>query len=93
LRRFLAADIEAFAVGKPACHLQQQGGLADAGVSADQHDGATHDAAAQYAVQLADAACGADVFGRTDIRERLHGTRLRIAAKARTAWVGVDDLA
>ena len=35
-------------------HLQHQGGLADAGVAAHQHDRAGHQAAAQHACKLAD---------------------------------------
>ena len=35
--------------------LQQQRGLADARLAADQHERARHDAAAQHAIELADA--------------------------------------
>jgi hypothetical protein len=41
--------------------LEEQRALADAGLAADQHHRAGHDAAAQHAVELADArrhACG-----------------------------------
>ena len=56
--------------------LQQQRALADAGVAADQHDTAGHQAAAQRAVELADA--GGDAFGlaRLDLR-KVHRTRTR----------------
>ncbi|OQA40623.1 MAG: hypothetical protein BWY52_02823 [Chloroflexi bacterium ADurb.Bin325] len=53
---FLAGDVEdrALAAAQRMAQLDQQGGLADAGVAADEHHRAGHDAAAQHAAQLAD---------------------------------------
>ena len=49
-----------YSAGRPALQgvhgLQQQGGFANARVAANQHHAAFHDAAAQHAVQLVDAA-------------------------------------
>ena len=57
LDRFLAGDVEHAAAGarERGGRLQQQRRLADAGIAADQHGRARHQAAAQHAVQLGDA--------------------------------------
>ena len=67
--RFLAGDIQhAVPVGNSTTQLQQHGGLAYAGLTAQQHHAAQHNAAAQHAVQLGNARqdaalffCGADL--------------------------------
>ncbi len=55
--RFLAGDVQHPAPGprQGGGGLQQQGGLADAGIAAHQHGGGGDQAAAQHAVQLGDA--------------------------------------
>ena len=52
--RFLAGDIEhlAVVVGQAAQGLQHEGGFADAGITADQHQAAFHQPAAQNPVEL-----------------------------------------
>ena len=54
---FLAGDVEhpPAGAGEAGGGLQQQGGLADAGIAADQHGRGRHQAAAQHAVQFGDA--------------------------------------
>ena len=53
----LARDVEdgAARAAQQVRHLQQQRALADAGLAADEDHRAGHDAAAQHAVELADA--------------------------------------
>ncbi len=56
-RRLLAADEQRRPAGGDVVeHLQEQRGLADAGLAADQHERARDDAAAEHAVELVDAA-------------------------------------
>ena len=66
-RRLLAADEQHAAAGggDTVERLQQQRGLADAGLAADQHQRARHDAAAEHEVELGDAA-GEALDGRGD---------------------------
>jgi hypothetical protein len=53
--RFFAGDVEhALTCAHCHGHLQHQRGLADAGVAADQHDGAGHDSPAEHARELPD---------------------------------------
>ena len=56
-RRLLAADEQHVAAGRGDAveRLQQQRALADAGLAADQHERARHDAAAEHEVELGDA--------------------------------------
>ena len=61
--RFLAGDIQhAVPVGNSTAQLQQHGGLAYAGLTAQQHHAAQHNAAAQHAVQLGNARQDAALF-------------------------------
>ena len=78
----LARDVEHGAV-RPAQQvrdLQQQRALADAGLAADQHHRAGHDAAAQDAVELADARRGC---ARPPPRRRPSYSRGWLASRAR----------
>ena len=54
---FLAGDIDGFdaVAGKAGGGLQEQGGLADARIAADQRGRGRHNAAAEHAVELLDA--------------------------------------
>ena len=75
-RRLFAADqhdgaLDALGADRVE-HLEQQRGLADAGLAADQHERARHDAAAEHAVELGDAAREAVVGRRGEARERAH---------------------
>jgi len=56
-RRLLARDVEDRGprVGERAAGLEEQGGLADAGIASDENEGSGDDAAPQDAIQLADA--------------------------------------
>ena len=73
---FLAGDVQhAHAVESCRPGLQQQRGLADARVAADQHDAAADQAAAQHAVQLVDAGGRARHLGGVDLAERGHRLR------------------
>ena len=58
--------------------LQQQRGLADAGLAAEQHERAGNDAAAEHAIEFVDAGGQARVLFDLDI-----GVQLRRAAGAR----------
>ena len=76
-RRLLARDIEGLA--RPSHgrkYLQQQRRLADARIAADQHHLARHQAAAQHAIELANAGRQALQFARFDLAER-HGAGRR----------------
>ena len=64
----------------PGRDLEQQRRLADAGLAAEQHDGAGDQPAAQHAVQLADPDRAPDLVGRV--------SALRRARPARTAAPG-----
>ena len=73
LRRFLARHIERVHVGgQGGEHLQQQGGLADSRVAADQHHRARDQPAAQHAVEFQQADRGARMGIRPDRREAGH---------------------
>ena len=75
---FLAGDVQrGQAAALQRIHgLQQQGGFANAGVATDQHHAALDHAAAQHAVQLAQAAGGAGDILRLDGCQR--GDRLGV---------------
>ncbi len=76
LLRLFARNVKYLFVRKRERDLQHQRGLADARLTANQHQGATHDPAAQHAVQL-------DI-GRADARFLLvfyFGDRLGLARK------------
>ena len=82
-----AADVERLRLPRQAVQrLQQQGALADAGVAADQHHAAGHQAAAEHAVKFIDAGRQAFHLGGFDRRERGHrlrpGQRLEAVAGA-----------
>jgi hypothetical protein len=73
LRRFLARHIQNLAALRHFGNgLQQQGGLADAGVAAEQNHRAVHQAAAEHAVQLAHAGGLARHFHRAHARQIHH---------------------
>ncbi|MNN02734.1 hypothetical protein D3C81_1154020 [compost metagenome] len=75
---FFAADIEHAALpGQVGQRLQQQRGLADAGIAADQHHAARHQPAAQHAVELVDAAGKARHVGSVDLGQLAHHGRCR----------------
>jgi len=70
LGRFFAGDVEhGQTLGDGGGGLQQQRGLADAGVAADQHHRARHQSAAEHAVQLGDAGRRAGLLLRCDLGE------------------------
>ena len=75
--RFLAGDIQhpASGAGQRRGGLQQQGGLADAGIAADQDGRSGDQAAAEDAIQLVDAGAGArrrrGLAGQADEGDRL----------------------
>ena len=70
-QRFLAGDVHAGQLRtERAQHLQQQGRLADARVTTDQHHRALHQAAAQHAIELADAGGHARLGGQRNRRQR-----------------------
>lgn len=68
----LPGDVQDFAVADMQCHLQQQRGLSDAGLAAQQDDGAGHDAAAEHPVELAEG--GGDA-GQLQQRDLIDGLR------------------
>ena len=72
--------------GELGRHLQQQGRLADAGIAADQHGGARHQAAAGDTVELGDAADQARRWlagaGEADHRQRLRPAAAATLAQA-----------
>src|ERR1700730_10756447 len=80
LDRLLARHVENRAVraGHLAGELQQQGRLANAGIAADQHQGAGHDSAAQYLVELSHGEPEPVGLGKADLCQR-HGLRARNA--------------
>ena len=57
LDRFLAGDVQhpLAGAGEAGGGLQQQGGLADAGIAAEQHRRGRHQPAAEHAVEFGDA--------------------------------------
>ena len=68
----LGTDEEAAraAVGQATERLQEQGALAHAGLAPDEGDRAGHEAAAEHAIELADAGGPAGRAGRVDVRDR-----------------------
>ena len=75
-RGLLAADVEH---GLPLARgaggdVEQQGGLADARLAGDEHDGAGHEAAAEDAVELADPGAAGLGAARVDVADRDGGT-------------------
>ena len=73
LAGFLAGNIEHIRLlGQPIRHLQKQRGFADARLAPGQHNAARHDAAAQHAIQLADARFPSGRFCARDFPQ-LHG--------------------
>ena len=83
VRRFLAAGVEHGAAGglEPRRGLEQQRGLADAGLAADQHHRAGHDAAAEHEVELGNAGAPARRAARWPT-SREPGRRARSTARA-----------
>ncbi len=65
--------------------LQQQGGLADARIPAHQHDGAFHQPAAKYPVQLTDAGRHPCILRMTHVLERGDLRRIDLAGPAAAA--------
>ena len=87
-QRFLTGDVQrAHARLHAGQDLQQQGGLADAGVAADQDDRAGNDAAAQYPVHLAQPGTGARGLARVHLAQALHAPSGH-AADAAAAGLG-----
>src|SRR5690606_19049245 len=69
--RLLAGDVEnGLALGDAGGGLQQQRGLADAGLAGQQHDRAWHQAAAEDPVELADAGAAGGGDLRLDLADR-----------------------
>ena len=93
LGRFLAGDVEHRPFGPQAgtqggAGLEQEGGLADARVAADQDHGPGHQATAQDPVQFGDATAGARLPFRTDRLQgqdpgAVRGARIALPATAR----------
>ena len=73
--RLLGAGVEHPPAGPRALRrdLEQQGRLADAGLAAEQDRRARHDAAAEHAVELADAGRATGRVGRVDRRDGPRG--------------------
>ena len=73
--RFLAGAVEHRADGARHVRgrLQQQRGLADARLAAEQHERAGHDAAAEHAIELVDAGRQPRVLFDLDVRVELRG--------------------
>ena len=72
--RFFARDVERLHRRRDRGDgLQQQGRLADAGIAADQHHGAGHQAAAQHAVEFLQPGGGTRGFARLDLGQAAHG--------------------
>ena len=75
----LTADVEhpALAVlaraGGPGGDVEQQGGLADAGLAGHEHDGAGHDAAAEHPVELRHPGGAGDRPPGVDLTDRDRG--------------------
>jgi len=88
---FLAGDVEdgPLAAGERVAHLDEQGGLADTGIAADEHDGTGHDAAAQHAAQLADRHGDAFVAIGRDVGQGLRADAGRQSDAGRPAWRGL----
>ena len=73
--------------------LQQQRRLTDARLAAEQHQRAGHDAAAEHAVELVDAACQAGGIARLDVgvllrAARAAGQRIAVTAGGQSAGAG-----
>jgi len=98
--RFLAADIQRIDLIESArsCEaLQQERGLADPGVAAEQHHRALHETAAEYPVQLPDAGVEARRLLATDVAELLDARRSALFGRETLTFVaragddGFDD--
>jgi hypothetical protein len=82
-QRFLAGHVQRRqGGGHLRQRLQQQGRLADAGIAADQHHRALGQAAAEHAIELADAGRRACVFGVSDIGQCDHLRHIDLARPA-----------
>ena len=93
LLRFLAGDIQRReALSDGAERLQEDRGLADARVAADQHHRAVHQATAEHAVQLAGGGGEARHFLDADFGQGLDvGLVTGPAGASRGGWGGLDD--
>ena len=91
LDRFLAGDVEhaPAGAGERGGGLQQQGGLADARIAAEQHRRAGHQPAAEHPVELGDAGGGARRRGGVaGERRRSRAFSPRPASRAGEGGVG-----
>ena len=81
---FLARGVEhrADGAGEVRRRLQQQRGLADAGLAAEQHERARHDAAAEHAVELVDAGRQPHGLRRFDVGVQRRACSTRRAARS-----------
>src|SRR6185369_51730 len=87
-RRLLAGDVEDGPLPdrarEPLQRREEERALADAGVAAEEHERARDDAAAQHAVELADAGADARLLARLHLveRDRPHAALDRAEAAA-----------
>jgi len=85
-QRLLAGDVQHRQFGRHLRHcLQQQGRLADARVTADQHHRALDQATAEHTVELADAGADPAVLGLLHVLQRGDLRRIDLARPTRPA--------
>src|SRR5690606_8019798 len=90
----LGGDVQAAVArpGQPGQRLEQQRGLADAGLAAEERDRAGHDPALEDAIELAHAAGGRGERGAVHLADRHRGARSLAEALVTAHARGLLDL-